>query len=203
MRKMLGKSVWWARWDSEQGFSLLEIAISMFVLGAASYVSYIHRSDHQSSSNRRSQIIKMQSLKASASHEIFRYPYLFPSLNEGAYFRCYDTKATPVQNNSTNNPSTEFATVPLNNLKSFFDCMRKRTNQKQNHVKVRCTLDQQCSTGAKYMVLICPPGNAKSCQYKNQNAGDNVYALRVFTMNVNTSNVQQVLRSLHVRNIGY
>lgn len=196
------KAVWRAWWDNEQGFSLLEIAISMFVLGAASYVSYIHRSDHQSSSNRRSQIIKMQSLKASASHEVFRYPYLFPSLNGGAYMRCYDTKATPVPNAS--NQSTEFTTVDLSDFGVFFTCMKDRTDKNNNdHVQKQCTLDM-CSEGTKYMVLICPPGSAKDCKYKTKrNPGENVYALKVFTLNVNTGNVQSVLRSKHIKNIGY
>ena len=192
------------------GFSLMEVVISMFVLGIGSYAVYMQSSTQASTSQQRSLYLKMHDIKAVAIENLHSYHQFFPILKNELYYQCFDRRGMATRRGSSlddNKHLDELGTLVKNEVQSLNECRR------QQEPKPKCYAHTQnagsgdnpessfiCSRGSQYLLMIEPK---KPLSSSPPTPSEYVYILRVMALNPKTGEVQLALRTKLHKNTGY
>ena len=191
----------------QHGFSLMELVISMFVLGIGSYAVYMQSSTQASTSQQRSLYLKMHDIKAVAIENLHSYHQFFPTLKDEVYYQCFDRRGMATHRGSSSNDEknlSELGTLVRQEVQSLIRC------RQQQEPEAKCYAHTQnagsgdspessfiCSRGSQYLLMIEPKKSQRPTP------SEYVYILRVMALKPKTGEVQLALRTKLHKNTGY
>ncbi|MCY4381309.1 MAG: type II secretion system protein [Proteobacteria bacterium] len=178
---------------SEQGFTLLEIVISMLVFAMATYVVHQFQARDHNSTEKKERMYILQYLKMKTIDVLRDHDRFFPFMKDTVYFACFNKKLVYTHKEANSEKQLYgFVAIPGDGIASededsLVGCLLKQKKVGGEHKRIQCKAAKNqdgflCphggNNGAQYLVLVIPKH-----EFLDERPHHRRFLIRVIAMN--------------------